>query len=247
LAPHEKLQLLVIGSGRLAQHLPAFFNPDKVSLRRWSRGSQREFNSVDISLDATERLREVLRGADAALLAISDDGLRGFYDSHRELWKGIAVYHCSGSQYWPDVPGVHPLMTFGTTLYSQPVYASTPLIFDCAPAREHPLWASLPNPKHLIHPQMKHLYHALCATMGNVPCFIWSEALRLGRERLDLSPDVFRAFLQQTLENTLRDGSQALTGPVARRDLGTIERHLAALSKTPLEKVYRAYVEVNLS
>jgi predicted short-subunit dehydrogenase-like oxidoreductase (DUF2520 family) len=43
---------------------------------------------------------------------------------------------------------------------------------------------------------------------------------------------VLAPLLRAALENTLRLGDNALTGPVARGDAGTIARHIAVLGET---------------
>ena len=51
---------------------------------------------------------------------------------------------------------------------------------------------------------------------------------------------LLRPLLEAALENALQRGDRALTGPVARGDVGTIAAHLAALRDQP-EDIGRAY------
>ena len=50
---------------------------------------------------------------------------------------------------------------------------------------------------------------------------------------------VLAPLLRAALENALRLGDDALTGPVSRGDAGTVERHLARLAATAPESVAR--------
>lgn len=51
---------------------------------------------------------------------------------------------------------------------------------------------------------------------------------------------VLRPLLEAALDNALRDGDAALTGPVARGDAGTVRAHLDVLAGTQPEAAYRA-------
>jgi len=52
-------------------------------------------------------------------------------------------------------------------------------------------------------------------------------------------------LLTATLDNTLRSGHDALTGPIARGDWSTVEAHLSALEERApdLVPLYRALAE----
>ena len=74
------------------------------------------------------------------------------------------------------------------------------------------------------------LYHAALAHGANHLVTLVNEAMDRLRDAGVVHPErVLGPLLRAALENTLRHGDAALTGPVARGDAGTIARHLAVL------------------
>jgi predicted short-subunit dehydrogenase-like oxidoreductase (DUF2520 family) len=64
----------------------------------------------------------------------------------------------------------------------------------------------------------------------------WEKDLRLPSE-------ILRPFLQQTVANVWQERESALTGPLARGDLPTIESNLKALGGSSLGCIYRAFLK----
>jgi predicted short-subunit dehydrogenase-like oxidoreductase (DUF2520 family) len=87
------------------------------------------------------------------------------------------------------------------------------------------------------------LYHAALAHGANHLVTLVNDAADLLRAAGVRRPERLLApLLRAALENTLRLGDAALTGPVARGDTGTLTRHLAVLGRTAPDSVaaYRA-------
>ncbi|MDQ3990694.1 MAG: DUF2520 domain-containing protein, partial [Actinomycetota bacterium] len=78
----------------------------------------------------------------------------------------------------------------------------------------------------------KPLYHAAAVFCSNYLAAVEGVAERLFRlAGLDDPVDLFGPLAQATLANVLREGpAEALTGPVARGDAGTVRRNLEALA-----------------
>ena len=105
------------------------------------------------------------------------------------------------------------------------------------------LLPGLPNPHHYIKPELRPLYHALCVTSGNFTTILWDRFFASLTDQLGLPVDVAFPFLDQINENLKDRKFPALTGPIARRDLATIEDNLRALEGDPLQKVYYGFLE----
>jgi predicted short-subunit dehydrogenase-like oxidoreductase (DUF2520 family) len=74
------------------------------------------------------------------------------------------------------------------------------------------------------------LYHAALALGANHLVTLVNESLDLLRTAGISQPEQMIApLLQAALDNALRHGDAALTGPVARGDAGTVRRHLSEL------------------
>ncbi|MCM0679207.1 DUF2520 domain-containing protein, partial [Micromonospora phytophila] len=82
------------------------------------------------------------------------------------------------------------------------------------------------------------LYHAALAHGANHLVTLVNEAAdRLRDAGVGQPEKVLAPLLRAALENALRLGDDALTGPVSRGDAGTVERHLARLAATAPESV----------
>ncbi|TDC30222.1 Rossmann-like and DUF2520 domain-containing protein [Micromonospora sp. KC213] len=82
------------------------------------------------------------------------------------------------------------------------------------------------------------LYHAALAHGANHLVTLVNEATDRLRDAGVTSPEkVLAPLLRAALENALRYGDDALTGPVARGDAGTVRRHLSRLAQTAPESV----------
>lgn len=201
---------------------------------------------------------EVVTAADFVLLAVPDDALERLVDGLAETgrWRaGQLVAHVSGAHglavLEPAVHSgalplaLHPVMTFTgrpedadrISGVSYGVTAPEPL----RPVAEalvvemggEPVW---------IDEQARPLYHAALAVGANhlVTLVAESEALlaAAGVERPGL---LLGPLLGAALDNALRSGDAALTGPVARGDAGTVEAHLTTLRRHAPDSV-AAYV-----
>ena len=88
------------------------------------------------------------------------------------------------------------------------------------------------------------LYHAAAVFAANYPTMLLAEAINLAAEA-GLESETARRGMTALLAgavNNLRDlaPSEAITGPAARGDEGTIRKHLEALSRDPeLQRLYR--------
>jgi predicted short-subunit dehydrogenase-like oxidoreductase (DUF2520 family) len=84
------------------------------------------------------------------------------------------------------------------------------------------------------------LYHAGAAIASNFLVALYRAAAQL-TETAGAPPEALVPLMRQTIENGFE-----LTGPIARGDLETVERHIAALRvRAPdLEPMYRALAEL---
>lgn len=95
-----------------------------------------------------------------------------------------------------------------------------------------------------ILPEAKISYHAACAISSNLVCALVQESIELlegcgfsGEEaRQALAP-----LMRSNLEHVIASGPlKALTGPMERCDVGTVEKHLHCFSTEEEQQMYRA-------
>lgn len=222
---------LLIGDGRIAQHLKSYLRLKKINFASWSRK-----NSVD-------ELQQRAQRSKVALIAVTDSAIE---ELSCTLPSHLTKIHFSGTLHFNDCIGVHPLMTFGSEPYTEEFYDKIPLIVDQEATQLN--WLSeLPNPKHWIRPEDKALYHALCHLSGNYPKLLWENFFRVFEERLGMPRKLLEPFLKSSLNQALESKTDLLAGPFGRKDRHTIESHKEALQGLPkLHQIYNDFHQLFL-
>jgi predicted short-subunit dehydrogenase-like oxidoreductase (DUF2520 family) len=201
---------------------------------------------------------EVVARSDLVLLAVPDDVLGPLVAGLAETgaWRtGQIAAHTSGAHgigvLAPAVRAgvlplaLHPAMTFagepddlarlaGVTFGVTAPEAMRPvaeaLVLEMG---GEPVW---------VAEEMRPLYHAALVVGANHLVTLVNDAADLLRRAGVPRPAaVLGPLLAAALDNTLRTGDAALTGPVSRGDAGTLARHLRTLSAQAPESV-AAYV-----
>jgi predicted short-subunit dehydrogenase-like oxidoreductase (DUF2520 family) len=176
--------------------------------------------------------------------------------------EGQSVVHCSGAhsvdilgsakKLGAAVGSFHPLQTFADVTQAIENLSGSTFALEA----EEPLLSALKELTHLLNsnwvklkPGDKVLYHAAAVFACNYLVTLVKLALDLWKDFGVSSKEATRALLpllRGTLNNIDSIGlPDCLTGPVARGDLGTIERHLRALdARNPC--LLTAYEELGL-
>ncbi|MGE5827216.1 MAG: Rossmann-like and DUF2520 domain-containing protein [Micromonosporaceae bacterium] len=252
-----RLRIGIVGAGRVGAVLGAALLRAGHRVVAVSRGSVTSQDRVR-RLIPSARLRPVERvpqGMDLVLLAVPDDVLPGLVTglaAAGAVAPGQVVAHTSGAhgievlQPLTD-QGAHPLalhpaMTFTghaddlERLAEGISFGVTAL----APLRPFVtrLVADLGGVPEWVDEADRPLYHAALAHGANHLVTLVNEALDRLRDAGVARPEqVLAPLLRAALENTLRHGDQALTGPVSRGDAGTVAKHLAQLRRTAPDAV----------
>ena len=197
------------------------------------------------------RLRErgvALRDdAELVLLCVPD---RAIADVARGLEPGPWVAHVSGATplaaLEPHVRrfSVHPLQTF--TLARGPeqldgAYAAVSAETDEACDLGFELARTLGLEPFELGDEGRALYHAGAAFVSSYLVTLYRLASRLF-EQAGAPPEALVPLMRRTIDNGFQ-----MTGPIARGDAGTVERHLRAIreSAPDLEPVYAALAEAS--
>lgn len=202
---------------------------------------------------------EVPAGVDLVLIAVPDDTLSGLVRGLAEsglLTRGQVVAHTSGAHGLEVLKpaeaagarplALHPAMTF--TGRRSDLDRLAGISFGVtAPADLRPLAtrlvADLGGSVEWIAEGSRPLYHAALAHGANHLVTLVNEAMDRLRDAGVRHPErVLRPLLSAALDNSLRHGDEALTGPIARGDAGTVARHLGVLQAVAPDSVaaYRA-------
>ncbi|MEO6789451.1 MAG: DUF2520 domain-containing protein [Ornithinibacter sp.] len=200
----------------------------------------------------------VVAGAELVVLAVPDDALRPLVEGlcATSAWQaGQIVVHTSGRHGVAVLEPVrehhvlplalHPAMTFtGTAMdLERLVECAFGVTADEAlrPVAEalvlemggDPVWVAEGD---------RTAYHLALAHGSNHLVTLTSEALEiLTRAGVPEPARILGPLMRAALDNALRLGDGALTGPVARGDVGTVEHHLRELDRLSPE-IRRTYV-----
>jgi pantoate--beta-alanine ligase len=197
-----------------------------------------------VPLTAPEAVAE---RADLILLTVPDDALAPLAAelATTAIRPGHLVVHTSG-RYGPEVLApvtaagasplaLHPVMTFTGTALDLPRLAGCP--FGVTAAREarpmaEALVRRLGGEPEWILDEDRALYHAAVANGANHLVTLVALSMDLLRQCQVADPGrLLEPILAAALSNVLRAGDMALTGPVARGDVGTVTAHLRALGE----------------
>lgn len=191
---------------------------------------------------------DVVAAADLVLLAVPDDTLAPLIATLAgagAVQAGQLVAHTSGR--WGvavldpvtargALPlALHPAMTFTGT--SVDLARLTGCVFGVtAPEPLRPIAEALVlemgGEAQWVAEEARPLYHAALATGANSLVTLVSESMELLRAAGVEQPSrLLGPLLGAALDNTLRAGPAALTGPVARGDAGTVAAHLQVLAE----------------
>lgn len=224
----QSISYLLIGSGRVAAHISHYFHLLNIKFQTWDRAQD------------PHALARKVSNASHVLLAIRDDAILPFYRQNLE-GHDVTVVHFSGAHHFDGLIAAHPLMTFSTELYDEAFYRKIHFTLTGATALSETL-PGLPNSFSHISAEQKPLYHALCVMGGNFVNLLTQKMLS-GFSEMGIPAEAARPYIDKTIENVFTNGSKALTGPLVRKDVATIEANLAALQNDNFKPIYEAFLK----
>jgi predicted short-subunit dehydrogenase-like oxidoreductase (DUF2520 family) len=252
--PAPRLAVGVIGVGRAGAPLAAALVRAGHPLVGAHAVSERSRRRVAEFLPGTPLLSaaEVMAAADLVLLTVPDDVLADLVSGLADtaaITPGQFLVHASG-RYGTGVlepatrlgalpMALHPVMTFTGSrsdldrLAGCPFGVTAPRVLR--PVAEalvvemggDPMW---------VPEESRPLYHAALANGANHLVTLVAQTLDLlAIAGIENPSGMVRPLLSAALDNVLAMGDDALTGPVARGDAGTVAAHLEALSRAAPE------------
>jgi predicted short-subunit dehydrogenase-like oxidoreductase (DUF2520 family) len=196
-------------------------------------------------------VEEVVRRAELVVLAVPDDALADLVAglaSTRGWQAGQLVVHTSGRHGLEVFDAARDQHVLGLALHPAMTFTGTALdldrLADCcfgvtAPEPLRPVAEALVleigSEPVWVEQEMRPLYHAALAHGANHLVTLVAQSLQaLAAAGVDQPARVLGPLVAAALDNALRAGDAALTGPVARGDAGTVAEHLRQLqSLTP--------------
>lgn len=191
---------------------------------------------------------EVVSDADLVLLAVPDDVLPDLVTGLAEagiIHAGQFVAHPSGfygievlapaARVGALTLALHPVMTFTGTSVDLARLADCPFGVTSADAVRpvaEALVVEMGGEPVWVPEEARGLYHAAIAFGANYLMTVVLQSLDLLRDAGMVEPQRLMApLLSASLDNALRHGDAALTGPVARGDAVTVAEHLRRIAR----------------
>ncbi|MFS8099821.1 DUF2520 domain-containing protein [Lentzea alba] len=248
-----RLAVGVISAGRVGSVLGAALARTGHVVVGASAVSQASRNRAEELLPGVpvEDPTEVAQRADLVLLAVPDDELEGLVKglvATDSLRAGQIIVHTSGAQGVKVLEpaaqlgaltlALHPVMTF-TGRSEDLLRMSAACVGVTAADGDEVAWSvgealvvEMDAEPVRVPEAVRPLYHAALAHGAN-------HLITLVRDAADLLTNAGVAnaerllgpLLSAALDNSLRHGDRALTGPVARGDTGTLRKHLSVLAE----------------
>lgn len=249
--PQEKparLAVGVVGAGRVGPPLAAALalaGHRPVAVHAVSDGARRRADELLPDVPVTEPA-EVLARADLVLLTVPDDVLPGLVEGLAgtgAVRTGQLLVHTSG-RYGAAVLepatragglplALHPAMTFtGTAVDVQRLAGCSFGVTAPGELRmaAEALVVEMGGEPEWVEEAARPLYHAALAIGANHLVTLVAQSMELLTKAGVGAPDrMLGPLLGAALDNALRSGDAALTGPVARGDAGTVAAHIAEL------------------
>lgn len=206
-------------------------------------------------------LWEAAKKADIVFITTPDGAIKSACDSISEnngFKSGSVIFHCSGALSSTElmsaktcgakIGSMHPLQSFASTEYEfnpfSGIVTSVEGDREAIDAAKH-VTEDLDSHCITINTEAKMLYHASAVVASNYLVTLLDLSLSLIKFAGVTGEDALRGLkplIEGTILNVEKMGIQnALTGPIARGDIQTIEKHLSEIgSKTPqLLSLYR--------
>ena len=208
---------------------------------------------------AYDTAAELLADCDRVFLTVPDGAIASVAEELKKLdISGKVLCHCSGATTAEEAFGdlaslgaagcsAHPLFPVSDKYSS---YKELGKAFFCVEGDEAPreelaeLFRRLGNPVRTISGGSKVEYHAACAISSNLVCALVAESVAL-LGRCGFSEEEALAALRPLAEANLGKifkvgPAAALTGPVERNDVSTVEKHLRSLPAGVEREAYAA-------
>ena len=218
----------IIGNGHLATHLARYFSLLDIPYTQWHR--QMKFTAP-----------QLLDHCSTIIVLVKDEAICHFIPQFPQK----IVIHCSGNLSIPNIQSVHPLFSFTQGLYDLNTYCQIPFVLEKDKLPFEQIFPMLSNPHHYIESASKKLYHALCVAGGNINTIIWKEVFHK-MQSIGIEPNLLHPYLKQITDNLMANYQTSLAGPIARKDMQTIEDNLASLGDEMLGQLYKVVVNSEL-
>ncbi len=226
------MRFVIFGTGRVGSSIAAFAASLGHEVKTLARA------------DADRADAEVAH-ADVVAAAIPDDALDGWLEIWRARLARKRAFHFSGARVVDGLPGYHPLYSFPKTPLAPAEFGAIAIAREPGATPFAEIIPGANNPEFAVAAADRAFYHALAVVSGNFAAHLWNETAAAFAERLGPGGrEILSAYFSSLVDRFRESPLSSMTGPVARRDAGTVEANLKALESSPrLRALYQAFLE----
>jgi 2-dehydropantoate 2-reductase len=240
--PTKKGPILIVGNGRMAQHIVHACKLKGAPHIWWQDARRIDDSFLSFYQEATLQSEPLF-----AWILVSDQAIEAVAHKLQALVPTLSLMHASGALSIRQSTALHPLFTFHKELYDLDTYDQIPFTLIGSRWKDEPpidqwfaQYFSL-NPRLEVPVEGQALYHALCVLVSNFPQILWSMSTDVANRQLHLDSSAFEPIILQAAKNFLSAKDQAITGPLVRDDQETIATNLKALDGSSLHGIYEAF------
>lgn len=252
-----------VGAGKVGCSLGKYLMENGIDVSGYySRTSEASRAAADFTLTAEYgTLESILKDSDTLFLTVPDGQIGKVWDDMRNLdIKNKMICHCSGSissatffdaeKRGAKVYSVHPLYAISDRFHGWKNLKNAYFVVEgTVRGREEieGLLTSCGNKVIITDAAKKALYHGAAVVASNLVVGLVSISTKMleacGFEKKEAAEALQSLFLGNAQSIVQKGMVQALTGPVERKDISTIKRHLEAFEQERelenAEAVYR--------
>lgn len=250
-----KPSVVIVGCGRMGTALAKTLvdrGYQIVGLSSLHRASAQRLAEICGVSETTDRPQEITRRADVVFLTTPDGVIESVCKSISQsggFSPAAVVLHCSGAhastilssarKCGAFIGSMHPLQSFASADISRNPFQAVRVAIEGdskAVSTADQMARDLEALPLRIMTEGKPLYHAAAVVASNFLVTLMGVAFRLIQQAgipQEEAFSVLKPLVQGTLANIERVGvHQALTGPVVRGDVQTVQAHIQAISQT---------------
>lgn len=244
------MKIVLVGAGRIAWHLGRRLKSKGFPIAQVLNRSEESAHALAATLGCpwSNQYAEALPDADWVLIAVRDDAIAAVAETLSRYVPGALVAHTSGATpgavlapYFERYGVFYPLQSFSKE--RSPTWSKIPF---CLHANNEPDLALLRkvakivgNLVYTVNDAQRAQLHLAAVFANNFAnhCFALAEHLL---ETQSLPFEMLHPLMEETLQKALADSPARMqTGPAARGDVDTMQRHLALLAPYPsLQTLY---------
>lgn len=248
-----------IGAGKVGFSLGRYFADNGIELSGYySRTADSARKAAEFTgSEFYSQPDGLISASDAVFLTVPDGAIKETYLSLTKYkLTGKQLCHCSGAmsatEAFPDISAygalassIHPLFPVSSKEES---YKELGNAFFCIEGDCADEWSGIlsrmGNSVRIITSGIKSRYHAACSVASNLVCGLMEESVQM-LEQCGFTADEALAALEPLVMSNIRrifavGPTAALTGPIERNDVSTVNKHIACIDDKTGSELYKA-------